>query len=368
MTAEPSDATDRRFMAAAIRLAERHTGLTGTNPSVGTLIVRDGVVVGRGITAPGGRPHAEPVALAEAGERAAGATAYVTLEPCAHHGRTPPCAEALIRSRVARVVFAASDPDPRVDGRGADMLRQAGIDVRPGVMASEARRSLTGYLSRTTRKRPQVTMKIAISTDGMIGRHGEGQVVITGPVANRQTHLLRARSDAILVGVATVIADDPSLTCRLPGLGSRSPARIVLDPRLQTPLDSALARTAKDVPTLIATLVPASAKAASLRNAGCEFIACEAEPGTDRIALPELFEDLAARGLSTLLVEPGSRLGATFLEQDLADRLVIVRGDAVVGASGIRAPVDPDMPSAGVRLVADYRFGPDRWREFERIG
>ncbi|KAB0680710.1 bifunctional diaminohydroxyphosphoribosylaminopyrimidine deaminase/5-amino-6-(5-phosphoribosylamino)uracil reductase RibD [Aureimonas leprariae] len=357
---------DRRFMAAALRLAERHSGLTGTNPSVGTILVRDGVVVGRGITAPGGRPHAETIALAEAGERAAGATAYVTLEPCSHHGRTPPCAEALIAAGVARVVIAASDPDPRVDGRGAAMLRAAGIVVEAGVLAAEARRSLAGYLSRMTRKRPYVTMKFAISADGMIGRRGEGQVAITGPDANRQTHLLRARSDAILVGIGTVAADDPSLTCRLPGLRDRSPTRIVLDSRLEIRPDSVLVRTARDVPVMVATLAPASEQASAIRAAGCELLACEAEPGTNRIALPELFEDLAARGLSSLMVEPGARLAATLLEQQLADRLIVVRGETIVGAGGVLAPLDAGSPE-GFRKVTEYRFGPDRWQEFERL-
>lgn len=354
-------------MAAAIRLAERHAGLTGTNPSVGTIIVSDGVVVGRGVTALGGRPHAETVALGEVGERAAGATAYVTLEPCSHHGRTPPCAKALIRAGVARVVYAASDPDPRVDGRGAAMLRAAGVVVEPSVMAADARQSLAGYLSRTMRKRPHITAKVAISADGMIGRHGEGQVAITGRIANRQTHLLRARSDAILVGAATVAADDPSLTCRLPGLGGRSPSRIVLDPRLELRLDSALVRTARAVPVLVATLQPSAGHAGTLRDAGCEIVACEAEPGTDRIALPELFEDLAARGISTVLVEPGARLGATLAADELADRWIVVRGETVVGDDGIPAPVDPASPPAGFCRSVVYRFGSDRWQEFERI-
>lgn len=362
---------DLRFMAAAIRFAERHSGLTGTNPSVGTLIVRDdgtgSAIVGRGITALGGRPHAEPVALFEAGARAVGATAYVSLEPCAHHGRTPPCAEALIKAGVARVVYAASDPDPRVDGRGAEMLREAGILVRPGIMASEARRSLAGYLVRVTRKRPEVTLKIAVSADGMIGRRGAGQVAITGSTANAQTHLLRARHDAILVGAATVAEDDPALTCRLPGLGARSPMRIVLDGSLATRIDATLVRTARKVPTAFAVLDVGDAKADALREAGCEIIACEAEPGTRRIALPELLEDFAAKGMSTLLVEAGMRLGAAFIEQGLVDRLVVVEGACEIGGDGIATPVDACIAPAGFRLAREFRFGPDRWREFEGI-
>ncbi|GGD86006.1 riboflavin biosynthesis protein RibD [Aureimonas endophytica] len=368
---ELSPDDDRRFMAATIRHAERHAGLTGTNPSVGTLIVRDDgagpAIIGHGVTALGGRPHAEAQALAEAGPRAAGATAYVSLEPCAHHGRTPPCAEALIRAGVARVVYAASDPDPRVDGKGAAMLRAAGIAVEGGVLAAEARRALAGYLARVTKKRPEVTVKIAVSADGKIGRRGAGQVAITGPIANRQTHLLRARSDAILVGAATVAEDDPSLTCRLPGLTERSPLRIVLDGSLRTSPAAQVVATAREVPTAFATLDPQDARAEALRRAGCEIIACEADPGTRRVALPELLEDLAARGLSTLLVEAGGELGRSLISEGFCDRLIVVEGENEIGADGIAAPCGARQPPAGFRLAREFRFGPDRWREFERF-
>ncbi|MCR4268122.1 bifunctional diaminohydroxyphosphoribosylaminopyrimidine deaminase/5-amino-6-(5-phosphoribosylamino)uracil reductase RibD, partial [Nitratireductor sp. ZSWI3] len=238
---------DRRFMAAAIRLSRRHLGLTGTNPSVATLIVRDDGagprIVGRGVTAIGGRPHAETEALAEAGVAARGATAYVTLEPCAHHGRTPPCANALAVAGVARVVGAAADPDPRVSGKGYAILRDAGIEVVEGVLAEEAADLMRGYLTRSEKKRPEVTLKLAISADGMIGRQGQGQVAITGEVSRRQVHMMRAESDAILVGIGTALADGPALTCRLPGLERRSPLRIVLDRDLRLPPTSTLART-----------------------------------------------------------------------------------------------------------------------------
>ena len=199
-------ATDERFMAAAIRLAMRHSGITGTNPSVATLIVRDEKdgqgprIVGRGITALGGRPHAEAQALREAGEAARGATAYVTLEPCAHHGRTPPCAEALVAAGIARVVSAAADPDPRVNGKGHAILTAGGLEVTPGILAAEAASDLSAYLTRHAKNRPEVTLKMALSADGCLGVRGGGQVHITGPVANRQTHLVRARHDAILIG------------------------------------------------------------------------------------------------------------------------------------------------------------------------
>ncbi len=223
-------ADDERFMAEAIEISHRHLGQTGTNPSVGCLIVRDGVVVGRAVTAIGGRPHAEPQALAEAGERAEGATAYVTLEPCSHYGKTPPCANALIAAKVARVVISVTDPDERVSGRGIAMLRDAGIRVDTGILEKEGRRSLAGYLMRQTNKRPYVTLKLAVSADGMIGRRGEGQVRITGDLARAAVQTLRAESDAILVGIGTAVVDDPELTVRTPGLEGRSPIRIVLDP------------------------------------------------------------------------------------------------------------------------------------------
>ncbi|MBY5771925.1 bifunctional diaminohydroxyphosphoribosylaminopyrimidine deaminase/5-amino-6-(5-phosphoribosylamino)uracil reductase RibD [Rhizobium leguminosarum] len=242
---------DERFMAAAIRLSRWHLGRTATNPSVGCLIVRDGVIVGRAVTALSGRPHAETQALAEAGALARGATAYVTLEPCSHHGRTPPCAEALIAYGVARVVISVTDPDPRVSGHGIAMLREAGIEVDAGVLEAEGRHSLAAYLTRQTKNRPYVTLKLAVSADGMIGREGAGQVAITGPEARAQVQALRAETDAILVGIGTAIADDPLLTVRTPGLESQSPIRIVLDPSLALPLTSKLVETAREVPVIV---------------------------------------------------------------------------------------------------------------------
>lgn len=361
---------DRRFMAAAIRLSERNTGLTGTNPSVATILVRDDgagpVIVGRGITALGGRPHAEAQALGEAGALAVGATAYVTLEPCAHHGRTPPCAEALVRAGISRAVSASGDPDDRVDGRGHSILRSAGIALTTRVLAPEAARAMSGYLKRSTVRRPEVTLKLAVSRDGFIGRVGEGQVAITGPIANRQTHLLRARSDAILIGLGTLKADDPQLTCRLPGLDSRSPMRIVLDARLETPLTAGMVQTARRIPTALAVLGERP-NAALFREAGCEIIACETDPGTCRIALPELLDDLAARGLATVLVEGGATASRQFLDEDLVDRLILVEGEGEIGAGGLASPIDPhDVPSRFAR-TRTLRFGGDRWTEYDRL-
>ncbi|MCJ9669319.1 MULTISPECIES: bifunctional diaminohydroxyphosphoribosylaminopyrimidine deaminase/5-amino-6-(5-phosphoribosylamino)uracil reductase RibD [unclassified Neorhizobium] len=245
-----SAAEDRWFMASALRLSRLHTGQTGTNPSVGCVIVKDGEVVGSAVTAPGGRPHAETQALDIAGEKARGATAYVTLEPCSHYGRTPPCANALVEAGVARVVISLTDPDPRVSGRGIAILRDAGIVVETGLMEDEGRRALAAYLTRQTKGRPHVTLKLAVSADGMLGRRGE-EVSITGPEARAEVHRLRAEADAILVGIGTVLSDDPELTVRISGLEKRSPVRIVLDRRLELPLDSKLVKSARDVPVIV---------------------------------------------------------------------------------------------------------------------
>jgi diaminohydroxyphosphoribosylaminopyrimidine deaminase/5-amino-6-(5-phosphoribosylamino)uracil reductase len=364
------ESVDRRFMAAAIRLSRCHEGLTSSNPSVGTLIVRDDggagpAIVGRGVTAIGGRPHAETQAVEEAGEQARGATAYVTLEPCAHHGRTPPCAGALIAAGVARVVGAASDPDPRVSGKGYAMLRGAGIEVVESVLAAEAADLMAAYLIRSSKKRAEVTLKLALSRDGMIGRAGAGQIAITGEVARRQVQMMRARSDAILVGIGTALADDPLLSVRLPGLQTRSPVRIVLDRQARLPLTSRLVASAHDIPVLVAASAEADpARRAALERAGTGFLATETFEG--RVALPELLEDLAARGLSSVMVEGGAETARAFLDDGLVDRLVIFRGDAEIGAGGIWSPLDEDSVPAGLELKRDSVFGKDRCREWAR--
>ena len=363
-------ALDRRFMAAAIRLARWHEGRTGSNPSVATLVVREidgaSAIVGRGVTAIGGRPHAEPQALAQAGALARGATAYVTLEPCAHHGRTPPCAEALVAAGVARVVAAATDPDERVSGRGYAILRAAGIEVEEGVLAAEAERDLAGYLTRRTKNRAHVTLKLAVSANGKIGRRDGKQVPITGEITRRQVHALRARSDVILVGVGTAINDDPDLTCRLPGLENRSPIRLVLDTHLRLPPGSRLAMSAREVPLWIATAaLQDDPRRAQLAGRGAEFIASDAHDG--RLALPELLEDLAARGLSTVLVEGGAEVAQAFLAEDLVDRIVLLTGEGAIDGDAVDAPVSLQSIPPGFRPVASMTYGADRMDEFERV-
>lgn len=372
MTAQPgseSEALDRRFMAAALRLSAKHSGLTATNPSVGTLIVRDDgkgpVIVGRGVTAIGGRPHAEAEALGEAGELARGATAYVTLEPCAHHGRTPPCANALVNAGIKRVVGAATDPDSRVSGKGYAILRDAGIEVVERVLADQAADRLAGYLTRSVKKRPEVTLKLALSQDGKIGRPGEGQIAITGEVSRRQVHMMRAVSDAILVGIRTAMEDDPELTVRLPGLANRSPVRIVLDRTARLPLTSRLVQTAGEVPLLVATCADADpVRRAALERAGAGLLATETFDG--RVALPEMLEDLAAKGMSTLLVEGGAATAKYFLDEDLVDRIVIFHGAVVIGDGGLAAPLGEDHMPSGFRLIGEASHGDDRVTEWAR--
>ncbi|MCM2400080.1 bifunctional diaminohydroxyphosphoribosylaminopyrimidine deaminase/5-amino-6-(5-phosphoribosylamino)uracil reductase RibD [Rhizobium sp. S153] len=359
MAAAPDD---ERFMAAAIRLSRWNLGRTSTNPSVGCVIVRDGVIVGRGVTAEGGRPHAEPQALADAGEKARGATAYVTLEPCSHHGKTPPCAEALIASGVARVVVSVTDPDERVSGRGLRMLEAAGIEVESGILEEEGRKALAGYLTRQTKARPQVILKLAVSQDGMIGREVEGQVAITGPLARAQVQMLRAEIDGILVGIGTALADDPELTVRLPGLQQFSPTRIVLDRRLELPLGSKLVKTANEVP-VICISEPGdddalSSRRDALRAAGVEVLQSE--------DLGALLFALAARGISSLLVEGGAHVAKSFLDLGLVDEVWLFRGDVVVGMGGIPSPVTPARLPPGFVLERSLAFGPDRLEIFRR--
>jgi diaminohydroxyphosphoribosylaminopyrimidine deaminase/5-amino-6-(5-phosphoribosylamino)uracil reductase len=314
-------ADDERFMAAAIRLSRHHTGQTSTNPSVGCIIVKDGVILASAVTAIGGRPHAETQALALAGEAARGATAYVTLEPCSHYGKTPPCANALVAAGVARVVVCLHDPDPRVSGRGLSILREAGITVDTGVLEEEGRKALRAYLMRQIKARPYVTLKLAVSGDGMIGRKGSGQVAITGPVSRAQVHVLRAEMDAILVGIGTAIADDPELTVRLPGLEDRSPIRIVLDRHLRLPLSSKLVKTARDVPVIV--VAPLSAAHAN-----------EVLPANTPSALP---------GISPTRGETGPRLAPhSLLGTDIASSTASLSAGQV--AASFVSPLVGEMP------------------------
>ncbi|WP_394344589.1 bifunctional diaminohydroxyphosphoribosylaminopyrimidine deaminase/5-amino-6-(5-phosphoribosylamino)uracil reductase RibD [Aliirhizobium smilacinae] len=358
-----SAAEDQRFMAAALRLSRWHAGLTATNPSVGCIVVSDGAIVGQAVTAVGGRPHAETQALAVAGERARGATAYVTLEPCSHYGRTPPCANALVAAGVARVVVCLNDPDPRVSGRGFGILREAGIIVETGLLEDEGRRVLSAYLSRQTKGRPYVTLKLAVSADGMLGRRGE-ELVVTGPQSRAQVHMMRAENDAILVGIGTALVDDPELTVRLSGLEKRSPLRIVLDRRLELPLSSKLVRSTGAVPVVAVTdpfcdTHPSNEeRLRALMSAGVEIL--------QAADLNDLLANLATRGISSLMVEGGAQVARGFIGAGLVDRLVLAQSEMVVGAGGIESPATPSDIPAGFNCVRKDRFGADRSYEYVR--
>jgi diaminohydroxyphosphoribosylaminopyrimidine deaminase/5-amino-6-(5-phosphoribosylamino)uracil reductase len=323
-------------MQHALRLAGRALGRVAPNPAVGCIIVSpDGRVVGRGHTRDGGRPHAEAVALMQAGFEARGATAFVTLEPCAHHGQTPPCAEALVKAGVARVVAAIEDPDRRVSGRGFAFLRDAGVEVSVGQMADEAASINAGFFLRVCERRPVVTLKIAATLDGRIAAASGESKWITGEEARRFGHLLRAQHDAILVGIRTALADDPELSCRLAGLESYSPIRIVLDSRLQLDAESKLARGARSVPTLVFTTAGGGER---LRAMGVDIVRVEGDPA-GRPDLRKVLENLAERGITRLLVEGGAAMHAAFLDRGYADRLEIFRAPSVLGGAG-KAAID----------------------------
>ena len=325
---------DVRWMRLALRLGRRGLGRVAPNPAVGCVLVRNGRVVGRGWTQSGGRPHAETVALAQAGQGAMGATAYVTLEPCSHHGETPPCADALVAAGVIRVVGALRDPDPRVKGRGYQRLRAAGIMVTEDVGTADAAAANAGFLARVQRGRPMVTLKLATTIDSRIAtRDGESQW-ITGAPARRMVHLMRARHDAVLTGIGTVLADDPALTCRLSGLRARSPLRVVLDSTLKTPASSVLAITARDIKTMIITTARAlDAAAAPLRDKCVEIV--RVTPADDgRVEPAAALASLAERGITRVFLESGGQLAASFLRLDLVDELVWFRAPMLIGGDG----------------------------------
>lgn len=325
-TAKPVTDADARWMDYALRLGRRALGTTAENPNVGCVIVKNACVVGIGWTQPGGRPHAETQALAMAGEAARGATAFVTLEPCAHHGRTGPCAEALVKAGIARVVTAIEDPDPRVSGGGHAILERAGVSFESGLMAAEARRDIAGFLTRIIRNRPQVILKMAFSSDGKIAGGVGQRTAISGPEAKARVHLLRAQCNAILVGMGTVLADDPELTCRLPGLEHRSPLPFVLSRTGQLPPHSHLAR----------------------RNA--EVL---------RGSVGDALADLGARGINCLMVEGGARVARSFLEAGLVDRFHLIRSPVTLGAQGVDG-------LAG--LAFDQALQPFAMAEQEKLG
>jgi diaminohydroxyphosphoribosylaminopyrimidine deaminase / 5-amino-6-(5-phosphoribosylamino)uracil reductase len=367
-----SKAADARFMQLALTLGRRGQGRTWPNPAVGAVVVKDGVIVGRGWTQPGGRPHAEPEALKLAGEAARGATLYATLEPCSHFGKSPPCADAIIAAGVARVVSAIEDPNPEVAGQGHAKLRAAGIKVDIGLGAAEAARDHAGHFRRVREKRPHVILKLAVSSDDKIGAAGHKPVAISGDVAKARVHLLRAQCDAILVGIGTVLADDPLLTCRLPGMEVRSPVRVVLDRALRIPGSSKLVHSARETPLWVMTSNLSEAPAAmKLGAAGAQVIRVATTtappPG---LGLKAVLHALAEKGITRLLVEGGARVASSFVAANLVDEVWLLRGPDPVGADGVPAldalPVSALTQSPAFKRRASETLQRDTLTIYER--
>ncbi|MFL5059997.1 MAG: bifunctional diaminohydroxyphosphoribosylaminopyrimidine deaminase/5-amino-6-(5-phosphoribosylamino)uracil reductase RibD [Xanthobacteraceae bacterium] len=362
-------ALDLRFMQLALSLGRRGLGRTSPNPAVGAVVVKNGVIVGRGWTQAGGRPHAETEALKRAGKDARGATLYVTLEPCSHQGKTPPCVDAIIRSGIARVVSALEDPNPEVAGQGYAKLRERGIAVEAGLEAAAAARQHAGHIRRMRDGRPQVLLKLAASADGKAGLLGRKPAGITGEAARARVHQMRAESDAILVGIGTVLSDDPHLTCRLPGMMEWSPVRVILDARLRVPLATSIVGTARETPTWVFTTPNASPVAEDILKAkGVEVFRVDGKDG--RLDLNAVLKALAGRGITRLMVEGGPMVAAAFIKADLLDEAALFRSPNPLG-EGI--DVLEDLPltaltkSPKLKPVASEAVGGDTLETFERI-
>jgi diaminohydroxyphosphoribosylaminopyrimidine deaminase / 5-amino-6-(5-phosphoribosylamino)uracil reductase len=360
---------DTRFMQLAFTLGRRGLGQTFPNPAVGAVIVKDGVILARGWTQAGGRPHAEVEALARAKKRAQGATLYVTLEPCAHQGKSPPCADAIVKAGIARVVSALEDPNPEVAGQGHAKLRAGGIAVEVGLGAEEARRVHAGHIMRMTRQRPHVLLKLAVSADGKVGLAGRKPASISGEAARQRVFQMRAMSDAILVGIGTVFSDNPQLTCRLPGMMARSPLRVVLDASLRVPLAASVAATARETPTVIFASRKASAIAGEiLEQKGCKVIRVDDEEG--RLDLDAVLTALAGAGISRLMVEGGPTVAASFVAADKIDEAALVYSETLLGRDGI-APLEGmplDVLTSRLRADGSEPLGSDTLEHYARAG
>ncbi|NVJ98102.1 MAG: bifunctional diaminohydroxyphosphoribosylaminopyrimidine deaminase/5-amino-6-(5-phosphoribosylamino)uracil reductase RibD [Alphaproteobacteria bacterium] len=347
-------------MSAALGLARRGLGVVAPNPAVGCILVKEGSVVGRGWTHPGGRPHAETVALAAAGDAAVGATAYVTLEPCAHTGKTPPCAQALIDAQVARCVVAIKDPDPRVSGKGVEMLEAAGIDVEVGAMADSAYELNRGFLSKVNQGRPLIALKLASSLDGRIALASGESKWITSGEARQFGHMLRAQYDGILVGSGTLIADDPALDCRVPGLNDRSPTPIILDGSFRITPDHKVARQG----AIVFHTKRDTTKEQALEKMGVELV-----PGATR-DLPVVLNKLAERGLTRILVEGGGQVHASFLKAGLADAIEHFQAGLALGGDGRAAIGTLDLASLAnaphFNLKSVRQLGPDMLASYSK--
>jgi diaminohydroxyphosphoribosylaminopyrimidine deaminase / 5-amino-6-(5-phosphoribosylamino)uracil reductase len=360
-------ADDERFMALALTLGRRGLGHTWPNPAVGGVIVKDGVIVGRGWTQAGGRPHAEVEALKHAKKAAQGATMYVTLEPCSHQGKTPPCADAIIKAGITRVVSALEDPNPEVKGQGHERLRAKGITVDIGLGAEEARRVHAGHIAKVTQGRPHVLLKMAISADGKVGLAGRKPMQITGETARQRVFQMRAQSDAILVGIGTVLSDNPQLTSRLPGMMERSPVRVVLDAKLRTPLATSVLATMRETPTWIIASRKASPIAEEiLQQRGCKVFRVDDDNG--KLDLDGVLKVLAGEGITRLMVEGGPTVAASFVAADLVDEAALIHSDKLIGEGGI-APLEGlalDALTSRLHARGSEALGPDTLERYER--
>lgn len=350
---------DEQMMKIALTLARRGLGTVAPNPCVGAVIANEvtGEVIARGMTQPGGRPHAETEALKRAGERSRGATLYVTLEPCAHHGKTPPCADAVIAAGISRVVVGVEDPDPRTRGDGVQRLRDAGIRVSVGCRARDARWVTLGHILRVSARRPFVQLKMALAHDGELPRGAAGQALfVTGPESLALAHRFRAESDAILIGAGTARDDNPELTCRLPGLTGRSPVRVVLSRSLDLASDLKLVRTARDVPVWVFTGdAPDEGRVRALEAAGVRIFRQPSEGG--RLRLASVLETLAEEGITRLLVEGGEAVWVWFAAGRMVDEVVLFqahgdgKGDLSPAALAVRYAPGLDLSPASHRRV-----------------
>ena len=360
-------ADDARFMALAFTLGRRGLGNAWPNPAVGAVIVKDNVIVGRGWIQSGGRPHAEIEALRHAKKAAQGATLYVTLEPCSHQGQTPPCADAIIKAGIARVVSALEDPNPEVAGKGHERLRAKGITVNIGLGADEARRVHAGHIMRVQNGRPYVMLKLAVSADGKAGLAGRKPAAITGEAARVRVFQMRAASDAIMVGIGTVLSDNPQLTCRLPGMFERSPVRVVLDAKLKLPLATSVVATVRETPTWVFTSSkPSTIAEEILQQKGCKVFRVGDVDG--RLDLEEVLKVLAGQGITRLMIEGGPKVAGAIVAAGLVDEVALLRGEKTIGANGIE-PLE-GMPLNGftgqLHARGSEKLGPDTLEIFER--
>jgi diaminohydroxyphosphoribosylaminopyrimidine deaminase / 5-amino-6-(5-phosphoribosylamino)uracil reductase len=360
-------ADDERFMTLALTLGRRGLGNTWPNPTVGAVIVKDGIILARGWTQSGGRPHAEVEALRRAKKGAQGATMYVTLEPCSHQGKSRPCADAIIKAGITRVVSALEDPNAEVAGQGHERLRAEGIAVDIGVGAEAAHRAHAGHVARLTQHRPHVLLKLALSADGKAGLAGRNPVTITGEVARQRVFQMRAQSDAVMVGIGTVLSDNPQLTCRLPGMEARSPVRVVLDAQLRVPLATAVVATARETPTwVIATLKASKVAGEILQQKGCKVFRVDDDNG--RLDLAAVLKTLAGEGITRLMVEGGPMIAASFVAADLVDEAALFYSEKLIGDDGI-APLEGvplDLLTSRLHVRNSEQIGADSLAIFER--